>query len=92
MNKAWEKKKAELKAQQEAFTGNRLLHRIYITKQGKEMIDTEPWPIASTLQRIATFMDPERHYTPLKVLRKLEGGEKLTTKYGAVYSLISKNY
>lgn len=87
----WKKKKARLQEQQEAFSG-KLLRRSYITKQGKNIVEHEAWPAGgATLQRIANFMDPEKRYTPEKVMRKLNGGDKLTTRFGAVYSLITLN-
>lgn len=87
----WEKKKAELKAQQEAFSNGRELKRIRTTNQGLEQIEYEPWPPISgdgVLQRIANCMDPEKHYGPKKVFRKLENGDTLRTKYGADYCLV----
>lgn len=85
----WEKKKAHLRAQQEAFSG-KLLKRVHITKLGKVITDHEAWPATrEVLQRIATHMDPDKRFTPLKVMRKLEGGDKLTNRFGDVYSLVS---
>jgi hypothetical protein len=87
----WEKKKAELQAQQHKVNG-RMLRRVYDTKHGKTVIDTSDWPTTDdVLRRIAYFID-EKRYTATKVRRKLEGGDKITTKYGAVYSLITKQH
>lgn len=96
-NEEWEKKKKELLEKQAATklrnsSCAKLLRRSYINDHGKEIIDYEPWPVENNvLQRIADFMPHPPYITPTKVMRKLNGGDKITTRYGAVYSLISNH-
>jgi len=51
------------------------------------MTDYEVWPAEPPiLQRIANFMD--RPISPHVIMKRLEKGEKLTTRTGSVYSLV----
>lgn len=90
--KWWAKKKQELARKQEEYNEERpastkKLKRSRITGSGKHVVDFEIWPAEPPiLQRIANFMDHPT--TPGHVKRKLESGEKITTKHGSVYSLV----
>lgn len=92
----WQAKK-HLARKQEEFasaenTTNKKLKRSYINSRTKrQMIDYEPWStnweaIRTTCQRIATHS--EGSVSPSSIEKRLNRGEKVTTKYGAVYSLV----
>lgn len=91
----WQTKKRQLLRKQEEFcsTGNgsdKKLKRSYINNQGKQIIDYDFWPADRVvLQRIATHMDAP--ISPSSIEKKLKQGEMITTKHGAVYSLVPIN-
>lgn len=88
----WEDRKKMLANKRRDFNDRRAnstkkLKRTRMTSQNRLMTDYEIWPAElHILQRIANFMDGI--WTPTKVSKKLEAGEKITTRFGAVYSLI----
>lgn len=88
----WEDKKKILAHKRKEWNDRRTnstrkLKRTRVNGQGRLMVEYEIWPAElPLLQRICNFMDG--HWTPTKVSKKLEGGDKLTTRHGAVYSII----
>lgn len=97
MNNDWKDKKRSLQDKQEALAlSTKKLKRTRITGQGRMETTYEPWPAdGKVLQRIANAMpfNPKGIQTTTAgmVLRKLHAGDKLTTRYGGVYSLVPIN-
>lgn len=90
--KEWVARKKQLARKQEEFAERQnnstvKLKRVRVTARGKIITDYEAWPAdRAVLQRIATHM--ERPTEPWKIIKRLNTGEKVTNKYGDVYSLI----
>ena len=91
-SRTWEDKKKALARRQEEFqearrVSTKKLKRTRVNGQGRLMTDYEVWPAEPPiLQRIANFMD--RPISPHVIMKRLEKGEKLTTRTGSVYSLV----
>lgn len=93
-NKDWISRKKEMARKQEEFNerqrlSNKKLKRSRINDQRKLVVDYDVWPAEPhVLQRICNFLETT---TITQLIRKLENGEKVTTKHGAVYSLVPLN-
>lgn len=89
----WKEKKQLLIQQQQELSPDKKLKRTRIVR-GRSVVDYDPWYVSfyfnrPTLQRIATHMD--RPVSPTNIERKLLRGEKVTTHWGSVYSLVPAN-
>ncbi len=92
MSKEWEDKKKFLARKQEEYAdqkrgSTKKLKRVRINGQGKAIVDYEIWPADEPiLRRIANFL--EQPISTDKIFKLLEKGEKITTRFGSVYSLV----